>query len=93
MSKLIVIIALVTFASLSFAKKDVDLSKFNKELNSNIETVIQNNPHIYESEKSSSRAPASVESIDEDQKDSSKDHLKDSKKGRINDLEVGLPKF
>ena len=47
------------FVSLAFAKRDVDFNKFNDAMNDNIEHVIKHNPQMYE--KSTTRAPASVE--------------------------------
>jgi hypothetical protein len=61
MSKIIIFIALIVFTTLAFAKtSDVNLSKFNKELNKNMDQVIEHNPQMYETKSIQTRKPASV---------------------------------
>jgi len=61
MSKIIIFIALIVVTTLAFAKtSDVDLSKFNKELNKNMDQVIEHNPQMYETKSIQTRKPASV---------------------------------
>ena len=61
MSKIIIFIALIVVTTFAFAKTDdVDLSKFNKELNKNMDQVIEHNPQMYETKSIQTRKPASV---------------------------------
>jgi len=60
MSKFIIFIALIIVTTLAFAKNDVDLSKFNKELNKNMNQVIEHNPQMYETKNIQTRKPASI---------------------------------
>ena len=58
MKALLLLLAVLVSLSV-FAKKDVDLSKFNKEISKNFQEVLDQNPQIYE-KKSPARGPASV---------------------------------
>ena len=59
MKFLFLIILMLSFVTLAFAKRDIDFSKFNDAMNDHIETVIENNPQMYESQNPG-RMPASV---------------------------------
>lgn len=88
MKKLVLIIVLSFISLFAFAKKDIDLSKFNKELNSNIETVIKNNPQTYETKNPLGRGPASV-GADEKEK-----LIKESERqNQLKKIQVGSPNF
>jgi hypothetical protein len=57
------------FGSFSlFAKKDIDFKSFNKQVNKNIDEVIQENPQLYET-KELVRKPASVELVEPESTD------------------------
>ena len=58
--KLMIFILTFLFVTLAFAKDDADIKKFNEAMLKNIDTVIKNNPQIYEQD-SPGRAPASVD--------------------------------
>jgi hypothetical protein len=83
MSKFIILIALIVVTTLAFAKSDVDLSKFNKELNKNMDQVIEHNPQMYETKFIQTRKPASVI-----EKNADKDKTKEIEK-----VDVGRSKF
>lgn len=86
---LLIILVFTSFVVL--AKQDIDLSNFNKELNQNIKEVIKHNPESYETQPTSlkkplrQRSPASVVT--------DKIETQDPPKGKMEDLEVGLPQF
>jgi hypothetical protein len=50
-----------------YAKNDMDLKYFNKAMAKDIEAVITENPHLYETkpQKIEGRIPASVQAVDE----------------------------
>jgi len=64
MKKFIVLLCLI-FSSVLIARNDVDLSSFNKEMQQNMDEVIQDNPQIYET-RNPGRTPASVEATEID---------------------------
>ncbi len=86
MSKVIIFLALIVMTTLAFAKRDVDMYKFNYELNRNIDSVLEHNPQMYEKDKSLTRKPASVGP-------KKNKNLKINSKGKIKDIEVGHPQF
>lgn len=57
--KILILLSLILATLSVFARKDVGLSKFNKEISKNFQEVLDQNPQIYE-KKSPSRGPASV---------------------------------
>jgi hypothetical protein len=71
MKTLITFIALFTilFSLNLLAKKDVSLKSFNKEMQKNMNEVIQDNPQMYETKPiRMNRAPASVSPVETTQK-------------------------
>lgn len=84
MSKKIIFIAMIVATTFAFAKRDVDMSKFNKELNKNIDTVIEHNPQMYETKTIQTRRPASVIEIHSD---------KDETEIEIEQVEIGHGKY
>jgi len=88
MKKLFLLLSLSLVSLYAFAKKDIDLSKFNKELNSNIQTVIKNNPQTYETKNPMGRGPASVGS---DEKE--KLIQESERQNQLKKIEVGSPNF
>ncbi len=47
-----------------FAKNDANFKNFNKKMNQNIDEVLEQNPHLYETKPIGGRQPASVHMID-----------------------------
>ncbi|MEE2671481.1 MAG: hypothetical protein VYA54_07215 [Bdellovibrionota bacterium] len=60
--KWMVLLIVVLISVSIWARNDVDLSDFNKEVSKNFQEVLDENPQIYEQKKSRGRAPASVDS-------------------------------
>lgn len=88
MHKFMILIGGVLFTTLSFAKHDIDLNKFNKELNKNMDQVIKNNPQSYETISPGGRTPASVKPFNDKTIVKDPDKLNDLKR-----IEVGHPKL
>lgn len=65
-----ILLVLSTLLSMNLmAKKSVDLGIFNKEINKNMNEVIQDNPQLYETKPvRMNRAPASVSPVETTEK-------------------------
>lgn len=66
--KLLVIVISLISVSMLYAKRDVDMKAFNEVMIQNIDETLKDNPQVYEKDDKVLRKPASVESVDIEQK-------------------------
>lgn len=66
--KWIAVVALIFTSIIAMAKTDMDFKTFNKKMNENIQHVLKENPHLYET-KDIYRKPASaIEAVEHNEK-------------------------
>lgn len=63
--KMIILLSLLTLSLTIWARNDIDLSSFNKEVSKNMQEVLDENPQIYE-KRAPGRAPASIGGVNEE---------------------------
>jgi len=80
MAKLFILVSLFILSSIAFAKRDVDMKSFNKDLLQNMDAVLKENPQDYETRPI--RKPASV--TPEIEKEES---IEEKNQKNINDIE------